>query len=241
MRPLNNIQEQVERSIEWALYQVLVTNGYTPDRVIYANNPGGYTTALKSIQTTKGFAIELFGHGVSHDREMKMVPRIVINGLGFDKGDTGNAFEPMFEVEGDGFNRVRESLIFSCYKFEIIITSNKTTEDRVLEAVRQSALPNLGYIDLYGSTSGEKMLVELQYSRPMPDLISGLIQKTYSYEAKDIKEQSSEVMQSGISKIKEITVTQPPDQLTPFIYKKANTLIVNEGVATTEDSDTILN
>lgn len=241
MRPLSNIQERVERSLEIVLHDALVIHGYTPDRYVYANNPAGYTAALASIKASKGFAIELFGHGASHDRDVKKVPRIVITGQGFYPGDTGNAFGPSYLDMGTHFEKQSEGLMFSNYRFEITLLSNSTAQDRILEAIRQAVLPNLGYIKLYDNPT-EKFLIEYGLFRQNPDLIQGIIEKVYTYEAKDLKEQEPMPIEGvgPIAKIKEITIKDDEDQST-LIKKNSLQLMVNETSSVEDDQNTILN
>jgi len=240
MRPLSNIQERVERSLEYALYMALVTNGYTPDRQLYANDPVGYDTAVKAVKTDKGFHIELFGHGVSHDRDVKKLPRIVINGRGFYPGDTGNEFAPTYKAQAGYYVKQREGFMYSNYRFEITILSNSTSQDRILEAVRQAVMPNLGYITMYDNPK-ECFLVEYGFMRQNPDLIQGMIEKTYTYEAKDIKEQEPAELDGigPIAKLKEITIREGNEA--DLIKKNSLVLGVTESSSISDIENTILN
>lgn len=207
MNILNDIQALVERSIEKRFYNLLLQEGYTPDRTVYANDPAGYMNQKAVIRADKGFSIDLYGPGNAHDRGNLNVPRIVITGKGFFGGSVGNDpdYHHTYNVDTDSYDKVLGASTSSNYKFEVNITSNKVKHDRVLESVRQLALPNRSYIPFHHNPEAN-FLVGYNSVIQDPDLSKGIIQKTYNYEAIDVFEQADQIVKSNIAKISEITI-----------------------------------
>lgn len=225
MRKLSTIQEQVERTFEKAVYDVLLHNGYIPDRKVVGPDPvkAAYQTAAKLIADSKGFCVDLYGHGTSQAKDQLKVPRMVITGLGFLKGDTGQDFGATYEKDENGrFTRYAQAAPFSNYRIQIELTSNSGKQDRLIEAVRQAALPNLSYITHYNEPD-LRFLIEYSSTFQRPNLEYGLISKTYVYEVKDVLESESVLAmqpgQGGISPILEIKVTDTEDNSTVNLAK----------------------
>lgn len=243
---LNTIQQDIERSIENALYQTLLANGLIPDRDTFSGNSKGYETAKASILSSKKICVDLYGNGAPADRDNKAMPRITVTGLGFLGGDTGNDFSAYHEMrENQKYSLLKPAAVLSNYRFEIILSSNSTSHDRTLEAVRQTSLPNLDYIAFYNDPKNlrvfdpDRFLIRYAYTKSNPDYSFGLIEKIYVYEAVDIAEQIPKELKGGISPIKEIKVD---DQESDLLYnKQSKVIVVNERAELDESSDTILN
>ncbi len=243
---LNTIQQDIERSIENALYQTLLSNGLIPDRDLFAGNSKGYEAAKAAILSSKKLCVDLYGNGAPADRDNKAVPRITVEGGGFLLGDTGNDFSGYHEMrENQKYSLFKPAAMLSNYRFGIRLSSNSTSHDRILEAVRQTSLPNLDYIIFYNDPKNprtfdpDRFLIRYAFTKVNPDLTFGLIEKVYVYEAVDIVEQLPRELKGGISPIKEITVD---DQDSQEIYHKTSQVIVaNERVELDESSNTILN
>lgn len=209
MRALSTIGQDVERSIEKALYDVLVFNGWIPNKVTFASNPAGYKTAKDSIKTTRGFVVELFGHSASEDRGKLDVPRITITGLGYSPGGTGQDYGDSFELNPDNltYSKYNQGTPLSNARYAIELWSNKNSQDHILEAVRQAALPNLSYIKKWDDPSVE-YLIEYTFTSSIPDMVHGLIHKTYTYQVLDVMETLPNLVNTTTPIIKEITVQE---------------------------------
>lgn len=235
MRALSNTQELLERTIELALLELTVSNGYLPNRNLFLSNPAGYETAKAAIRnSSKKFCIEIFGAGSPHDRDLKTIPRIVINSGGFYPADTGNAFGPVLSknINTPGYSLQVEAPRFSNYRFEISLVSKSSSQDRVLESIRQASLVNMSYLTLY--TSNNKVLIEQTFTRDVSDSNTGLIEKVYGYEAKDVMEQFPEVIKSDVAKIRDIQIKDPNNNT--LIRKRALFVQINENVSVSEST-----
>lgn len=205
MRALNNIQQNIERSFEKAIYEVLLANEYIPNRVTFAANPTGYENAKTGIITAKGFCVELFGQSPSQEKPQLAVPRIVINSLGFQEGSAGLEFGVSYKANGSTFNKYLNSGTLSNLRMQVTLVSNKTSQDRLLESVRQASLPNLSYIaDWQDGTV--KYLIQYSFNNYIPELSHGLITRSYIYTVIDVCEFEPDLLQTGISKITDIKV-----------------------------------
>lgn len=211
MRALSTIQIDVERSFEKALRTILVANGYIPDRAAYASNKAGYDAAKTAIVTSKGFCVEVFGQGAPQDKTGLGVPRIVITGMGFSQGSAGGIFGDTLESDGAGkFNKFTQGTPLSNYRLSVELESNSTSQDRLIESVRQAALPNLSYLDKHDD-SEVQYLITYQFTASYPELSHGLIKKVYTYLVMDIPESNPNQIGSNIVPIKEIEVLNDTD------------------------------
>lgn len=210
---LNNLSLRLTRSIESKVLGILVANGYAVDRSQYLNNPAGYAAKQTDIKNRKGFCIEVFGHGASHDRDSKLIPRMVINSFGFTGGSLGNDLIEYFKENATGtFDKLQGPSRSSNFRFEIELISNKTYQDVVMESVRAMALPNLSYIPLVEGSEDESFLIQYTSPRSLPDVGGGLIQRTYGYEVLDVFETLPTLISSEVARIKRITVKDPTGQ-----------------------------
>lgn len=219
MSILSNIQLLIERSIEKRFYNILLEHGYIPDRTTYANDPDGYEAEKINIRNDKGFCVELIGNSVSTEAGDLKLPRIVIRGLGFYTGSLGN--DPTVHYEYNGINDNYDAYIgppaSSNYRVEISLISNKVTQDRLLESVRQVAISNRTYIPFYDNS--DTFLLTYGFVNQNPELSKGIIEKIYTYEAIDVFEQANQLVNSGIAKISEITLYEGDRDNNDIIHK----------------------
>lgn len=210
-----SIALKINRSIEKALYLTLLEQGYTPDRSIFLGNSfdssfdptfSGYLDLKANIKARKGFCVDLFGHGASMDRQAKLIPRMVITGLGFIPGSVGNDKTPYYKKNDHGkFDKLVGPIFSSNYRFELELCSNKTAQDMFLEAVRGFVLPNFEQISVYDQPQ-DSILIQYSSPRQMPDFGQGLIQRIYTYEVIDIFETMPITISTEIARVKLITI-----------------------------------
>lgn len=219
MRPLSNIEEVIQKSIYDQLYFILLREGYIPDRKEFGSDPVNdkYKARAADIATAKRFAVALYGHGSSHDRDKLSVPRIVITGLGFLPGSVGRDFGENFTYKENGkYLKTVQATPSSHYRIKIELISNATSQDRLIEAVRMAALPSLSFIPHF-SKPEESLLIEYAFTSSRPNTEYGLINKEYTYEVKDVYETEAVELPppvsspDGISPILEIDVIDPED------------------------------
>lgn len=206
MRPLSTVQLDVDRSIEKALYELLLHHGYIADRSIHTN-PTNYAAAMADIRQSKGFAVELFGNGAPEDRENLEIPRIVITGQGFIPGSAGQDFGASYvkNLDNVNFTKYAQGTPLSNYRLRIELWSNKTAQDRLLEAIRAAAIPNLAFINKWDDPTQQYLLV-YGFNASVPELQHGLTHKIYNYEAVDVAEVELNEVATNIVPMKEITV-----------------------------------
>lgn len=165
---LSDTQEKVERSVFEVLRLALVEYGYLPDVTTFPNNAAGesaYNAAKKSIKTSKGFCIELFGVGSQKDKYLKKVPRIVISRRRFSpSSEIGAPSNYYFESGGtlsDGTqkNYIKKRGINNILEgyYDIIISNSQAKADRVMNAIAHQVLPGIGYIPYHGNTADGKV------------------------------------------------------------------------------------
>lgn len=226
MRQLNTIQADIERSMEKAVLDCLVDNGYAPSRVNMS--PNDYRLAIEAIKADKGFAVELYGNGAPEDRENLRVPRIVITGMGFSTGSAGTPFGESFEPNEDGltYSKYKWGAPLSNYRVRVELWSNNVTQDRLIDSVRAASLPNLNFIQKYDDPETDYLLT-YEFSVSIPQLSHGIIHKIYTYEVHDVVESLPYKSSTTIPKIAEIRVEETetksndlPDLGTgPLIFK----------------------
>lgn len=209
-----SLQQRITRSIEKVMYDQLLKKGYIPDRDVYAGNESGFRDKETEIKNTKGFCVSLFGHGVSHDRGVKFVPRISILGLGFVSGSIGNDPVPHYVLNPDelAFGKINGTPASSNYRFEVALVSNKTSQDTFLEGLRFDTLPPRSQVKFWDDAT-QSFLINYGFVRQAPDLGTGLIQKIYLYEAIDVFETSSHEPTGEIAPIKQIEVVDDVNQI----------------------------
>jgi hypothetical protein len=212
MRPLSDIAQVVERSLEEAIYQVALTNNYTPDRDVY-NTDSTYKAELEAIATANNFAVEIWGAGTSEEKQSMGVPRIVLSTGVWASGNLGSTPNGSYEDQGADFNHIRPAPMTSDFRFTMSLVSRTAAEDRILHAIMASALPHRSYVPFYNDNT-VTFLVIYRYSRLEPDLREGLTKKHYIYEAIDLYEVDDDVIASGIAKINEIQVFEDRDDQT---------------------------
>lgn len=217
---LSNIEEKLERTIFEALRLTSVAEGYTPNITAYdLENPNptiakaaqvAYDAALKTIQNSKGFAIDIFNYGPSQARGLKKVPRIAIQTEAFYPGNTGLDTAPTYKFNNvtQKYEKKTSISLVSDFFFNIHLVANTVTQHRVLHGIMVATLPRMGYIKWYDE-NGLRLSHNLfvKYLSPMEaDFLSeGIIEKIYRYHIPDAHEIDDITIETGISPIKEIT------------------------------------
>lgn len=206
---------KISRSVEKALYEKLLEQGYTPDRSVFQGNSWdtsfdltftAYQDKKADIKTRKGFCVDLFGHGASMDRKAKFVPRMVITGLGFMPGSVGNDKTPYYKKNDHGkYDKLVGPIFSSNFRFELELCSNKTMQDMFMEAVRAYVLGQFEFIPVYDQPQ-DFFLIQYNSPRQMPDFGQGLIQRIYTYEVIDVFETMPKTISTEIARVKAISI-----------------------------------
>lgn len=191
---LSDSQAIIERSIYHAIRRKCIAEGYTPDVSLFdlANEAGQqqYRLALKAIQETKGFAIEVFGASNSQQKGIKQVPRISITPGTFLPGEVGYGPTTIYSPNGDNtFTGTKVPIEASDYHVDIHLVSNDIQQNRVLNSILASCLYRKGYIPVYPHTELQlsKNLFYLNTVNVDSDKPSeGLIEKVHNYIFHDV-------------------------------------------------------
>jgi len=202
----SDINEVIDRSIEKLIYTKVLAEGYTPNRLTYANDPAGYQVAIDAIIVAKGFAIAMFGAASNQQKQLKYVPRIVYSHESYLPGTVGSDRGHFYESNGGGgFEKKIRQPITSNLRFGIYLISQNSKQDRILHGILSAAMPNSSYVPFYNNPS-ISFYVTYGYSTSSPDLSHGLIQKKYLFEAHDLYEAEDLIVDSNAAAIQEITV-----------------------------------
>lgn len=209
---LSPTQVILDRSIEAALRRVAIEQGYSLSRAGYdlttQVGQDSYNTDLKTIQTTKGFAVEIFGHSNHQYKAVKQVARITIDPYGFMPGSVGNDPSPYHKDNGDGtFTKVNAISKFSNYEVNIYISGNTTEQVRTLTALVSYAMGKRGYLPKWPLTvrqvSGNFFYEQMDIYDDS-DPAEGVIEKVFRYEFPEvfeIAEEEDEVVIAAINQI----------------------------------------
>lgn len=210
---LPQIEDQVDFAFFKALNDICVALGYTADETDtteYPDTDEGYQKLLakvEEIKTTKGFAIGLFGVGVTDDKGYEKYPRIVIASRAFLAGDIGNNPEPVYTKDHSGNTYKVETLPprTSDYYLNVHAVTGNASQKNLLNGIIANALPKRGYIDLPDVPDRKIFIHEINTTTPEePD--RAIMERIYSYEIKDLWESTPEVGPENSAPITQIDV-----------------------------------
>lgn len=234
---LDNIALRLSRSLEKKVLDFAVLHGYAVDRAAYLNDPVGYAAKQVDIKNRKGFCVEIFGHGSSHDRDVKAIPRIVITAGGFSGGSLGNDLIGYTEENDEGgYSKYMGPVRSANWTFDVELVSNKAMQDVVLEAIRNATLSNFAFIPLYDAAQ-DTFLIQYGPNRNVPDLGVGLIQRVYSYSVLDIFETLPALISTEVARIKQIKVTDPDDSSPRMQLPGKNLITIDRTDITIDQTD----
>lgn len=212
--PLSDIQSVIETTIFERIRVECVDKGYTPDitNVAYPNNPTGQTawdTALKTIQTNVGFAIEVFNNASTQARGQKKVPRIVISPQPFLEGALGGDSSRVYSLQNNGtFNATILPPQTSEYYCNIHLVANTAAQIRILQALLSLAIPVRGYIPIFDRNTllfkTENIFIRKLNGYPIPQTAEGIMEFVYRFQVPDIFEVEERLVAAGLAKLVEI-------------------------------------
>jgi hypothetical protein len=215
---MKNPQEILERSIYEALRLKAVADGLTPDITAFQNTAVGfeaYKLALKQIQTSKGFALEIFGNSSISAKGQIRTPRIVMEWGGYTPNDIGSSpgvfFEPI-PTPGTGFNKMVTNVSSDIGLLDIILVSENTEQERYLQSLIRRALPSMSYIPIINqappyTASSDSFLIVQNSVIKTSSFSDSTKEWIYSFSIPDIWWDVSSVL-TTTSKIQDITINQ---------------------------------
>lgn len=220
---LPNTEEIIEKSVYLSIENILLREGYIPNIKLFdienadiniaraAQN--SYDAAVKAIQVSKGFAIELFGYTTNQDRGVKKVPRIVIDTEGFYPGSIGKDSTAQYKMNqtGTAYNKEFDGQKTSDLYFNIYLVANNVQQIRVLHGVLSESIPRWGYIPRYVDedtpfelVSDGNIFIEYISYNQSDDEDRGVIEKVYRYMTPDVVENLVRIDNTNIAKIESI-------------------------------------
>lgn len=227
---LTDIEEKVERTIFEVLRLKAVEEGFTPDITNYdIDNPDdtiaaaatdAYMAALKTIQNTKGFAVDIFNYSNQQARGMKKSPRIVVQTEAFYPGEIGLDVTPQYKLNPvtGKYESLRSTTLTSNLFLNVHLVASTVKQIRALHGIMVACLPRMGYLIWYTETRlrpSHNLLVRYVSYYEADFIAEGVIEKIYRYEIPDAHEVEDIMVEMNISPIKEITVdiqTQDTEQ-----------------------------
>ena len=190
--PLSNIQEVVERSLFHSIRRHCVGKSFTPNINDYPNTPTGYDAyiaAFAPIITAKGFAIEVFNSGPPTDRELKQVPRLVIDTQGFIPGSIGGDQSQKYRMDESGkyYGYITPPTTSDLY-VNLHMVAGTPEQHRILNSILSLAIPRRGYVPFYNDEN-EVFFVQFLSYVPVREIGSpGIMETIARYVCKDLIE-----------------------------------------------------
>lgn len=203
---MNTTQTIIERSLYEVLRLALLAEGYIADEVTEASE-ATFETTMKSIVTTKGFAIDLFGVSSNQAKETKRVPRMVLITDRVAEGDLGTDSAPYLVTNPSQSVVTGQMAIAPAetinIQFNIHLVANKASQERVLNSIVFLALGTRKYIPNYLDPTQSFFITQTNYYN-LVDTDEGIIEKVYVYEARDLYLEDPTILSTVVA-INEIT------------------------------------
>lgn len=210
--PLSNIERLLERTIYEALRVETVDKGYLPDITTYTQDQAGYDSFRSDLQTiisTKGFAIEVFGHGSNLSRGLKRSPRMVIESQMFIPGQLGGDSQRFYIDKGTDYDAYKRPPQTANFFFNIHLIGTKATHIRTMQAIQAIAIPRRGYVSLHDPDNEfvdpQNIFVRNIAFVDLGNYDEGILEKLYRYEIPDVFEMDDELLET-VGKMDEITL-----------------------------------
>lgn len=179
--------------------------------IYYDDNNGveSYRTALKAIEDSKGFIVDIFGVGQPRAKYQKKIPRIVIIPNQSLPGALGGSPDPIFSPVGDPLSpdsytsRVLPPQTVDL-TYDAHLVSSTAEQSRVLHGILALAWPKRGYVSLITDPTNHFFVESFSY-RNIPNPGDNIMEDVYMYKAGDVYETENTIVRENIAPITEIT------------------------------------
>lgn len=215
-------EQIVTRSVFESVRQRLVVNGWLPDITALDIDNVTDTPAqsqqkmqqwqqqLKAIETSKGYAIELFNYGSNQAKGSKKVPRIVINNASFlPSGEIGNDPSVSYIKQGDYYIKEQAENVLSDLMIIIYAIGNTDEQMYNMNQLILKGLSRRGYLKKYDLDlplfSGNFFSV-LTDKGETEALEEGVMERYFVYSIKDLAEIEPELGDEQIAPINDINI-----------------------------------
>lgn len=208
---LSNMQEVIERTLFERIRQELVDKSYLPDIAdtgTYPDDDTGWAqweTAISSVVTAKGYAVEVFNAGISEAKGIKKIPRIVIDSGSFLPGALGGDPQRYFEDQGAKYYALVTPPQTVDYYVNIHLVAGSIEQIRILNSLLSIAVPRRGYLPFYNDATSLFFARNIGYYDGDSSK-EGIIEKIFGYEIPDCWDAGEVKFNLDIVKMTEITL-----------------------------------
>lgn len=180
-------QEIVERSFYQALLDSAIRRGLTFDPHPYEGDQDAYAAAREQFVKDKGFILDVFGNANPQSRNMKQLPRIVVNSLSYLPGTFGiNKYHNEY-VNGRWI--VSETPYeLTDQMLEVRLVAKTVQHIRLLNIILNESIPTRGYLKpyIYENAPFEGNIFSIfSNSYDDSDMEQGVLEKVYVYSVED--------------------------------------------------------
>ena len=156
-KPLSNIQEVIELTLFHAIRLEVVSQGYLPDIMSFADTPAGsaaYEAAIQAVVTAKGFCCEVFNNSNPDDKGVKKIPRITLKSEMYMPGDVGGdssrTYVEHINQQGTKYfsAHIRPPMTVD-FGFNIHLLCNNASQYRLMNSMLANAIPLRGYVPVF--------------------------------------------------------------------------------------------
>ncbi len=225
---LSTIQELVERSLFERLRLECVDKGYTADITAFPETPAGYAAyqaAIEAIRNSVGFAIEIFNNQDNQNTGQLKVPRITIVPQPFMEGSLGGDQTRRYVKDGPAYNAEVLPPQTSDYYCNIHLTGTTAAQMRILNAILSLSVPTRGWIPWLPNTlEGNFFAKRIGYFQNA-FAEKGATDLVYRYQIPDLFETDCEIVATGLSPLKQITLNTKVEDVNGNTTDAGNTVI----------------
>ena len=212
---VTNIRRRILRSIFIHLRNLIVQEGYLPNRDNFDKTEQGailFESAKRQIVEARGFCIDIYGHSIPSKKEVMKVPRMVIQMKRNVPGEVGNQFgiNEYIPIEG-GIRRVTHQGRAENLTIDLSLISASAEQDDILHAIASAALRQVNYIPYYDAPT-EYFMIDQIDDRDETNTIESLLKYVHTFQVKDIYTSGPQIHDELLQPISEISVEVNQDE-----------------------------
>lgn len=225
------IEKIISDTIFHSIREILIADGWYPDAKSIPNYDSNDINLAKAAKVTfenqknnivdnKGFCIDLLGYSSNQYKDIKKVPRIVVDIHQFLPNDIGTDTKVYYEkaeIEStEVYLRKRTNPLLSDLDFTIYIEGINSNQIIVMNEIVNRAIPYKGYIKPLNEESllpYNNYFVHLIDKGRSSELLEGIMERFFSYRITDIMEIPENILSDYISKITEIDLETKTEEV----------------------------
>lgn len=201
--------ENIDRAIEWAIRDEIISRGYWPDQraFIASDDESGFNTALDAMTTR----IDVFGVGNFKDREQLRVNNVIIDREDITDGDIGYSQPYRFDLQSDfSFKKIRTAQGTSHLEYEVRFVCDNVALDREINMIMIKSIGRRTFV--YGINDDLTNMDEgfwIERNGPPVDMSDkDFIERVFRFIVKDVVLDEEEDAATGIKPITQIIATR---------------------------------